>query len=194
MVLGRRRRWNGRAVAAVSLAVVLVSTLATGLGHAASPVVHAWTATKAERIVARDAVVRFGPSQRAALESELGALVREYLALENTAGAEEDDYGYLPSRLHNLRYRYSTALKAVRAGLPVATATCRGSGGASGGRYTRFGCDVVSEKLRIPVAEVTWTDGRISQVVEREPRIVGPLAARLSVRVSARSAIRYSQR
>jgi hypothetical protein len=192
----RKGRHTGSAralrLAPLFLVGALLASVPIGLAHAASPVVHAWTKARAETVVERDAIVRFPAKERGALESELRAKVREYIQLENAAA--EHDYEYLPSRLHNLRYRYSTALKAVRAGLPVASATCTGAGSAVRGRFARFTCNVTSDTLRIPVAEVTWEWDRITRVVELEPRVVGPLTARLSVRVEARSAITFAQR
>lgn len=193
MIFERRTRGHARQVVGLAVATPLVFAVATGLARAVTASAP-WTQAKAGRIVERDATVRFSPSARAALESELLTLEREYRQLENAAGATEEHYGYLPGRLHNLRYRYSTALKTVRAGLPVATATCLGAGRPVRGRFMRFTCDATSQTLRIPVADVTWEDGRIAGVLEREPRVIGPLRAGLSVRVTSKSRMAFSQR
>jgi hypothetical protein len=78
-----------------------------------------WTESKAEKIVTRDATVRLPAQERALLESELRAAVMYYGLLEQTAADQEGSYGQQASRLHNLRYRVSTALKQVRRGVAI---------------------------------------------------------------------------
>ena len=186
--MGNQR--SGRAL--LCLGIALLAPLATGLAQAATPAAP-WTEAKAAKIVKRDATVRFSPSERAALESELHALVREYIQLENAAAV---------ARLR---------VPPVAAPQPPLSLLDRVEGGARGPadrerplRGSRCAPCVAGSRAsrarsrprssRFPVAEVTWEDGAIASVVEREPRVVGPLAARLSVRITARSAIAFSQR
>jgi len=151
-----------------------------------------WTEAKAERIAVRDATVRFPALERAALERELRAAVALYLTLEQTAGQEE--YERLAPRLHNLRYRSSRSLGKVLSGLEIERAECTGSGARVGGdRYRHFRCLVTSEELEIPSAVVTWEEGKITEVVEDQPRIVGFFQVQLSVHVTGKSTTTYRQ-
>jgi hypothetical protein len=153
-----------------------------------------WTESKAEKIVTRDATVRLPAQERASLESELRAAVVQYRLLEETAAEQEGSYGQRASRIHNLRYRFSTALKQVQRGVTIEEAACDGTGAASGGRrFTRFRCAVTSEELEIPSAEVVWENDRITAVIESEPRIEGPFEARLDVRITGKSTISHRQ-
>jgi hypothetical protein len=153
-----------------------------------------WTESKAEKIVTRDATVRLPAQERASLESELRAAVVQYRLLEETAAEQEGSYGQQASRIHNLRYRFSTALKQVQRGVTIEGAACDGTGAASGGkRFTHFRCAVTSEELEIPSAEVVWENDRITAVIESEPRIEGPFEARLDVRITGKSTISHRQ-
>jgi hypothetical protein len=153
-----------------------------------------WTESKAEKIVTRDATVRLPAQERASLESELRAAVVRYRLLEETAAEQEGSYGQRASRIHNLRYRFSTALKQVQRGVAIKEAACDGTGAASGGkRFTHFRCAVTSEELEIPSAEVVWENDRITAVIESEPRIEGPFEARLDVRITGKSTISHRQ-
>jgi hypothetical protein len=154
-----------------------------------------WTESKAEKIVTRDATVRLSAQERASLESELRAAVIQYRLLEQTAAEQEGDYGLQASRIHNLRYRFSTALKQVQRGVAIEEAACDGTGAASGGtnRFKQFRCAVTSEELAIPSAQVVWENDRITGVVESEPRIEGPFQARLEVRITGKSTISHRQ-
>jgi hypothetical protein len=154
-----------------------------------------WTESKAEKIVTRDATVRLPAQERASLESELRAAVIQYRLLEQTAAEQEGDYGPQASRIHNLRYRFSTALKQVQRGVAIEEAACDGTGAANRGtnRFKQFRCAVTSEELEIPSAQVFWENDRITGVVESEPRIEGPFQARLEVRITGKSTISHRQ-
>jgi hypothetical protein len=154
-----------------------------------------WFESKAEKIVTRDATVRLPAQERASLESELRAAVVHYGLLELTAAAEQEgSYGQQASRLHNLRYRLSTALKQVQRGVAIEEATCDGTGAASGGnQFKQFRCAVTSKKLEIPSAVVIWENDRITGVIENEARIEGPFQARLDVRITGKSTITHRQ-
>jgi len=153
-----------------------------------------WTESKAEKIVTREATVRLPAQERASLESELRTAVMQYGLLEQTAAEQEGSYGQQASRLHNLRYRFSTALKQVRRGVAIEEAACDGTGAASGGnRFTHFRCAVTSLELEIPSALVIWENDRITGVIESEPRIEGPFQARLDVRTTGKSTISHRQ-
>jgi hypothetical protein len=175
--------------AALAIAGVFLATTSIALAHNTGWV---WTEAKAERIVVRDAAVRFPPLERASLERELRAAVALYLTLEQTAGQEE--YERSASRLHNLRYRSSHSLEKVLSGLEIEHAECTGLGASVGDdRYRHFRCLVTSEEIEIPSAVVTWEEGKITEVVEGQPRIVGPLQAQLSVHITGKSTITYRQ-
>ena len=119
MKIGKQpARVVGPVVSAVAL--TLVSTAST---HVDAPM---WTVAKADRVVARDATVRMPANERAALRAELLELIPRFRILENTAWDVSDDQA--AGRAHSYRYRYSTALKLVEGGLPVADAICRGAG------------------------------------------------------------------
>jgi len=152
----------------------------------------AWTASKAEKIVTRDATVRLPLVEKKALESELRAAVMHYSTLEHSALESRDER--LASRLHSLRNRYSTALRKVQTGLQIDALECAGAAAAVGGdRFRRFRCGATSEALEIPTAVVTWDAERITSVVEGEPQIAGPFAVRLNVHVTGKSTIAYRQ-
>jgi hypothetical protein len=175
--------------AALAIAGVFLATTSVAFAHDTG---WAWNAAKGERIVVRDATVRFPPLERAALERELRAAVALYLILEQTAGQEE--YELSASRLHNLRYRSSRSLGKVLSGLEIERAECTGSGARVGGnRYRHFRCLVTSEELEIPSAVVTWEEGKITEVVENQPRIVAAFQVQLSVHVAGKSTMTYRQ-
>ena len=153
-----------------------------------------WTESKAEKVVARDATVRLPAQTRASLESELRMTVATYRLLEETAALQHANYDQLAATIHNLRYRFSTALKRVQQGLEIDLAACTGAGASiAGNRFKHFRCSVTSEKLEIPSAQVIWEGDRIIAVVEGEPRIEGPFQARLDVRVTGKSTIAHRQ-
>ena len=152
----------------------------------------AWTTFKAEKIVTRDATVRLPSVERIALESELRAAVMQYSTLELSALEGGDER--LGSRLHNLRYRFSTALRKVQSGLHIDALECAGAAAAvAGDRYRRFRCGATSEMLEIPTAVVTWDGQGITAVIEGEPQFAGPFAVRLNVRVTGKATIAYQQ-
>lgn len=160
------------------------------LAHVGAP---AWPVGKAERVVQRDAVVLMPAAERAALRVELLEVIPRFRTLENLVW-DLGDTG-LAGRVHNYRYRYSTALKQVESGLGVAAARCRGTGpAASGRRFRHFVCAAVSELLEIPTVEVVYSEETaLPVVVEREPRRFGPYEARLVVHTTARSSLAYRQ-
>ena len=177
------------------LGLVLVATaqlvvLPVAAAHANAP---AWPVGKAERLVERDAVVLMPEQQRAALHAELLELVPRFRTLENLVW-DLGDTG-LAGRVHNYRYRYSTALKQVQGGLGIVAATCRGIGpAASSKRFRHFDCTAVSDLLEIPTVEVVYSDDTaLPAVVEHEPRGFGPYKARLVVHTTTRRAIAYRQ-
>ncbi len=156
----------------------------------------AWTGSKAETMVKRDATVQLPQQERAALESELRAAIAQYLALEQTAALEYGTYDSLAGKIHNLRYRSSTALKQVRRGLDISAVACAGTGRTRGlnlDLFSRFRCSATSRELVIPVASVVWEGDVITAVIESEPRVEGPYRARFDIRVIGRSALSYRQ-
>ena len=168
---------------------IFFASTSIALGQATSI---AWTETKAEKIVTRDATVRLASTERSALESELRAAAVQYGTLEHSARESGDER--LASRLHNLRYRYSAALRKVQTGLQIDALECIGAATAiAGDRFRRFRCGATSETLEIPVAVVTWDAERITSVIQGQSRAVGPFDARLNVRITGKSTIAYQQ-
>ncbi len=154
----------------------------------------AWIGWKAEKVVIRDATVRLPAEERRSLETELRMTVAIYRLLEETAAQQHGRYEQPAATIHNLRYRFSTALERVRQGLAIDKAACVGTGATSAdNRYKRFRCAVTSAELEIPSAVVTWEGDLITGVVEGEPRMMGPFEARLDVRVTGRATIAARQ-
>ena len=107
----------------------------------------AWTGSKAETMVKRDATVQLPQQERAELASELRAAIAQYLALEQTAALEHGSYEQLAGKIHNLRYRSSTALKQVQRGLDINAVACAGTGRTRGlnlNLFSRFRCSATS--------------------------------------------------
>jgi hypothetical protein len=156
----------------------------------------AWTTAKAEAVVRNSVTLRLPERMRVSLGAELRAQVALYRTLENTAAVQEGKPGHerLASLIHNMRYRFSTALKRVQRGLEVDTAACTGMGAAAPrNRFERFRCAATSVSLHIPSPTVIWEDDRITDVVEQAPRRIGPIHARLDVDVTGKSTIAYRQ-
>ncbi len=90
--------------------------------------------------------------------------------------------------------RYVRARNQVRDGLDIDAAVCRGSGAAMPGkRFKHFRCAVTSEVLEIPQTEVVYGDQELPTVIERPPRVIGPLQAELDVHVIGKTSIAYRQ-
>jgi hypothetical protein len=170
-----------------SLGLVLA---ANAPAHRGAP---AWTVSKAERVVLRDAAVAVPTPLKAALRAELLVLIPRYRMLEQVAWESGDHQS--AGRIHNLRYRYSTALKRLEGGLRVTATDCAGAGRAVGdGRFRHFECSATSEPLEVPTAEVVYgDDDALPAVEEGEPRRYGPFEARLLVHVRDGSSIAFRQ-
>jgi len=154
----------------------------------------AWIGSKAEKVVARDATVQLPEQERKSLETELRMTVAIYRLLEETAAQQHEGYEQPAGTIHNLRYRFSTALERVQQGLAIDRAACVGIGASSAdNRFKRFRCAVTSAELEIPSAVVTWEGDLITGVVEGEPRMMGPFEARLDVRVTGQRTIAARQ-
>jgi hypothetical protein len=152
----------------------------------------AWTESKAEQIVLREATVRLPRLERASLEGELRTRTAYYRALEAAAAGEESVYAVT---YHDLAHRYRRALGKVQSGLEVDGAECRGSGQAARrNRFKHFRCAVTSETLEIPSAAIVASEnGELPAVVEGESRKLGPFQAQLHVRPTGKSRIAYRQ-
>jgi hypothetical protein len=108
-----------------------------------------WTEPKAERIVARDATVRLQGADRA-LEAELQASARLYGGLTLAALDMNDPAA---AQFRSLAYRFGTALDAVRNGVRIGGAACKGSGTAEQGRrFKRRARDVRGKSRKQVVA------------------------------------------
>jgi hypothetical protein len=171
--------------------LVICVALVVGAGTATPSVVGketaAWTESKAERFVRSDATVRLAPEVRAALEAELRPAVTLYrlLAIEaSLSGDVEASDAY-----YELWEMYSRALSKVRRGLTIDTADCTGSGAAAPGRrFSTFRCDVTSESLELPPAQLA--ENR-EPTVGAQLRNVGPIEAELEVRVTGKTSFAY---
>ncbi len=173
----------------LTLVVLVAAPTSASLAHTGAP---AWSTGKAERMVARNATVSLPADERAALRQELLVLIARFRTLENLA----NDVGNTgeAGRIHNIRYRYSTALGKVEEGLRVTSAHCAGRGKASSARFTHFRCATSSEQLLIPTVDVVYDDERVlPDVVEREPARYGPLSVDLDVHVTGASSIAFRQ-
>jgi hypothetical protein len=171
---------------AVSLAVTSTASGAVGT----------WSTGRAGRTVRNDALVHIPSAVAAPLAAELEELEYRWLLLEATANQqdlEEGTRGVMGGVAHNARYRVSTVLKQVRGGVPIEKATCAGVGKARRGRFDHFRCSVLSARLEIPSPEAVWEHDRISEVRYGPPRVLGPVRARLDVRVASPSGVTFRQ-
>lgn len=186
----RRLRLARRRRAIVIQGLLVIGVLASASIALAHGPRWAWTERKAEQIVTKNAVIRLPPPERASLENELRMSLGRFQALE-LATREEGRINPAGATYRSFAFRYRSALRKVRSGLEIEAASCTGSGvAAQGHRFRRFRCSVRSEELAIPSAIIVSSeDGKLPAVVEAEPKIVGPLQIRLSVRVTGESRI-----
>lgn len=184
------RRAIMRNVLAICLAAIVAGV---GVSFASAAQIgpgSAWTESKAEQIVTRDATVRLSSAERTSLEDELRRAVALFRGLELGA-LDEGDEG-ARSTYQSFGNRYQQALQSVRSGLRIDDADCTGSGRAIANRFRQFSCRVTSEVLRIPSAELDTSDsGGLPAVVEGQPREMGPVFAQLRVQVTGKSTIAY---
>jgi hypothetical protein len=175
----------------VILGVAAVAFVSTSVALAQSTR-WAWTEPKAERIVAQDATVRLQRSDRA-MEAELLASARLYGGL--ALAAQEANDPNAAQVFRSLADRFGKALDAVRNGVTIDAAACKGTGTAEKGRlFRRFRCAARSELLGIPSVELVDSGkDELPTVIEGPPRILGPWRAQLDVRVNGRSAMTYRQ-
>lgn len=152
----------------------------------------AWTEPKADRIVARDATVRLQGADRA-LEAQLRASARLYGGL--ALGALETNDPVAAGVFRSLADRFGKALDAVRGGVRISGAACKGSGAAKQGRrFQRFRCAATSRLVEVPSVELVGLEkAGLPTVIEGSPRILGPWRAQLDVRVTGRSVMTYRQ-
>jgi hypothetical protein len=174
---------------ALSLTVGLFLVAASGTG--AHQGQQAWTESKAERIVQRDAAVMLPTQHRVSLREELRGMIPGLRILEQIAWDTGDHQA--ASRFHNLRYRYSTVLGQVESGVRLAAAGCNGAGGAvAEPRFRHFLCAVQSSLLEIPAIELVYDDpDALPRIVTGEARTFGPYEAKLLVHVTGPSSISY---
>ena len=173
------------ALLVMSVATVLVASAALA---GSAP---AWTQSRAQQIVVRDATFRLPASQRASFEGELHQAVARFRGLEWGALDERDFLG--AGIYRGLTARYSSALRKVQYGLALDAAECIGSRTVGDGRFRRFRCVVTSEVLQIPSSDLLFSEEGLPTIVERESVSLGPFRAQLDVRVSGRSAITFRQ-
>lgn len=177
---------------AVAIAmVVAVAGIGVSVATSAVSPVPAWTTSKAERMLERDGAVQLAGRERAALEDELRQGVMLYSAL-SLAAAEMGDS---PASLayEGIADQYRRARLSVTGGIEIAGAGCTGSGRKYvGPRFRSFNCLITSEVLRVPTTELeSAADGALPAVVQREPRLVGPVVTQLHIRVTGKSSFKY---
>ena len=116
-------------------------------------------------------------------------------AYDLAAIADDADGDWQPwLTFHQLLERYVRARNQVRDGLGIDAAACSGSGKAvQGNRYRHFRCSVTSVALEIPQTELDFGDQELPRVIERPPRLIGPLEAQLDVHVTGKTSIAYRQ-
>ena len=177
---------------------VLFASTSMAQAHNTRP---SWTAAKAETLVAYDATVpALSAAERASLLPELNRTVRllgalRLAAYDLAAIADDADGDWQPwVTFQQLLERFVRARNAVRDGVDIEAAACRGLGTAMPGkRFKHFRCAVTSEVLEIPQIEVEFGDQELPTVIEGPPRIIGPLEAQLDVHVIAKTSIAYRQ-
>jgi hypothetical protein len=175
--------------------IVVIAMIVTvaGIATSAASAVRAmptWTVSKAELMLVRDASVQLPASERRALEGQLREAALTYSALALAAEVGDPRASLAYQRVVN---EYQRALSSVIDGIDIARADCAGSGREFvAHRFRRFDCFVTSEVLRVPTIELEITgDGGWPPVVEREPRLIGPLLTQLRVRVTGTSSFAY---
>jgi hypothetical protein len=151
----------------------------------------AWTETKAERMLTRDAEVALPASEKARVADEVRKSASLFRGLELWALEEGDESAWVT--YHEYANRFDYLLLAIEVGLRIEAAECVGSGRVlQGGLYRQFHCLATTEVLRIPsVALESSSDAALPTVVEGEERSVGPLFTQFSVRVTGKSGFAY---
>ena len=120
-------------------------------------------------------------------------LIPRFRTLENLAWDVGDQQA--AARFHNIRYRYSTALKqwTVAWASPLPSATAWDSP-VHGNRFRHLQCAVTSKRLEVPSVELVYGDpSALPTIVEGDPDRYGPYGARLFVHVLRGSSISYRQ-
>ena len=171
----------------VGLAVVLIASVGVSVGTAATEAKSiAWTESKAERLVVRDARLQLDRATRVSMEEELRQEMSHFIASQTLV--QEDESAWWPYWWS----RYQEALRVVHSGLRIEGANCMGAGRIEGARFRQFDCLVTSETLRIPSTQLQSVDGEVLPVlVEAESRELGPFSSQLRVRVTGSSTFEY---
>ena len=171
--------------------VAAMGLTAVSLAAAAVSAVHAWSTSKSERMLVRDATVQLPSRERGALEQELSQALRQFNALAHAATEMGDSRASVT--YDRVASEYRRALVVVDGGIDVADAECAGSGRALAvQRFRRFECLVVSDVLSIPTVELgSAPDDALPPVVQKEPRQLGPIVTWVHVRVTGPSSFTY---
>ena len=102
--------------------------------------------------------------------------VASYRLLEQTAAMQHGQYDQLAGKIHNLRYRSSTALKRVQQGLAIDKAACVGIGASSAdNRFKPLPVCGDLWELEIPSAVVTWDGDLITGGGRERAAHAGPV-------------------
>jgi hypothetical protein len=175
----------------MGIAVLLIVSVGVSAGAAATGAKSiTWTESKAERVIAQDVQLRLDRATRVSLEEELRQGVERFIGLQTLAMEAEDDAAWW-LYFHRMM-RYQDALRDVRNGLRIDSASCLGAGRVQGARFRQFDCLVTSKTLRIPSMELQSVDGEVlPAVVDGEWRELGPFTSQLRVRVTGSSTFEY---
>jgi hypothetical protein len=174
------------------IVAILAATVLASLATAANVAPRvAWSESKAERMLMRDAEIALPASERARLADELRKHSSLFRGLELWALDEGDESAWWT--YHNYADRYDDLLRSVERGLRIEAAYCVGSGRVfHGASYRRFDCLATSVLLSIPSVELASNDASaMPAVVAGEDRAVGPLFTQFTVRVTGKSAFTY---
>ena len=163
---------------------VLAATASVAVAASTPP---AWTTAKAQVMLPDLATIPVPQSVKDPLVSELQALLDQFRLLQLTAQQEQNDW-LLAATYGNYILRFKKARDALLAGLSIDSAKCVGQGKAlSGKRYKRFRCSATSYVLEMPTVELRPVAGGLPEVVEKEPRRIGPYDAVFAVHVRGKT-------
>jgi hypothetical protein len=178
-------------IVGVIVAVLVASVLASLATAAPAAQRAAWSESKAERMLRRDAELALPANEKARLADELRKNAALFRGLEMWALDQGDESAWWIYHYYADRFEYLEV--SVQRGLRIEAADCHGSGRPlQGVLYRRFDCVATSELLRIPSVELeNANDAALPAVLEGEGRSVGPLLVELTVRVTSKSAFAY---
>ena len=180
-----------RKTVVTALVVLGAGCIGASVATAAELAAPAWTASKASRILVRDAKLAVPSAEKGALEDELQRSLDLFRGLELWALDAGDEAAFWT--YHGYGNRFQSALRSVRGGLRIADADCLGSGQAFGsGRFRQFSCTAISGAVSIPSAQLASSSPTLlPSVIEGQSRELGPYFTQLRVRVTGKVRFAY---